>query len=65
MSIEEEKLISDERVTEERNILENIRNLTGNVLRKSEINKLKESFLGKSRWAFMLPAGDKSGSGVG
>ena len=63
MSIEEEKFISDERVTEERNILENIRNLAGNVLRKSEINKLKESFLGKSRWAFMLPAGDKSGSG--
>ena len=41
--------------------MQNIRKLTGHALQHPEIKKLKDSFLGKSRWAFILPAGDKSG----
>jgi hypothetical protein len=63
MSAEDEQAINDSRVAEEQTIVENIRNLSGDELKKSDVRKLRDSFLGKSRWAFMLPAGDKTGSG--
>ena len=44
--------------------MENIGSITANVMDGARLRKAKSSFLGDSRWAFMLPAGNKTeGSG--
>ncbi len=64
MSSASEEDISEERISKEHEVLENIRNLTGNKIKPVHAKKLKNTFLGDSKWAFMLPAGNKTdGSG--
>ena len=65
MRSNDERRISDEEVAEEKKIMENIRDISGERLRAVEVRKLKETFLSRSGWAFILPAGFKVGSGGG